>query len=470
MTGVRDLIAAAGPDEVREAILAMSEKDAEAILHDWRGTWARAEQLAPGTDGSSDPRADWTTWIINAGRGFGKTRAGAEYVREMVDSGEWGHVALVAKTPRDARKVMLEGESGLLNIWPRAQAPTYNPSLAAVRFWNGATASIYSDEVPDQLRGPQHHGFWADEFAKFRNPRDTWDQLMLGLRLGRRPRGVMTTTPRPLDIYVELMADKSTVVTRGSTMANLANLAGPFRDYIIKRYAGTTLGRQELEAEILADQEGALWTRALIEAGRVGRIPGSLGFSKDDETGLYLPAKGDGLRRVVVGVDPSGSSTAKSDEVGIVAVGLGAEDDHGYVLEDGSGVYSPAEWAGRAIEMYERWGADLVVGETNYGGDMVENTVRTWEDAAGRKRGRNVAYKSVKATKGKAVRAEPVKALYEQRRVHHVGILGELEDEQCTWVPAETRKSPGRIDALVWAVTELMVDPAAKVRVRRFDR
>jgi phage terminase large subunit-like protein len=464
---LRALVASLGKDQVAAVMAGLSDEDAEVLLHDWRGVWARPEQLAPGTPGASDPRADWTTWVINAGRGFGKTRSGAEFVREKVDSGEWRHVALVAKTPRDARKVMLEGESGLLSIWPASMRPVYNPSLAQVTFWNGATAGIYSDEVPDQLRGPQHHGAWVDEFAKFRNPRDTWDQLMLGLRLGRRPQAIVTTTPRPLDVYVELMKEASTIVTRGSTMANLANLAKPFADYVVRRYAGTRLGRQELDAEVLADAEGALWSRDLIDRGRVTRaeVPGRA-------TGIVGP---DGKEahvydflRLVVAVDPAVTSKpGVSDETGIVVVAL-ARNGHGYVLDDATGLYTPEQWARRAIELYEAWRADLIVGEVNNGGDLVERNLRTWEDEEGRKRGKNVSYKSVKATRGKEVRAEPVKSLYEQRRLHHVGIIGELEDEMCTWVPGETEKSPNRVDALVWGATELMVDPSAELRVRRF--
>jgi phage terminase large subunit-like protein len=375
-------------------------------------------------------------------------------------------VALVGKNPREVRKVMLEGESGLLAVWPKARRPVYNPSLATVTFWNGSVASIYSDEVPDQLRGPQHHLAWVDEFAKFKNPRETWDQLMFGLRLGRHPRTVVTTTPRPLDVYVELMKEPTTVVTRGSTYENIANLARPFADYIKRRYEGTSLGQQELYADVLADAEGALWTRALINAGRVAR-----GDVPSRRTGIMGPDNREvwvaDFVRVVIGVDPAVTSKpGVSDLTGIVVIGIG-RDGHGYVLNDLSGVHTPAEWARLVIETYETEGADLIVGEVNNGGDLVENTLRTWQDDLGRKRGENVAYKSVRATRGKEVRAEPVKSLYEQRRVHHVGIIGELEDEMCTWVPGD-KKSPNHIDALVWAVTEAMVSPEPAVRVRRF--
>ena len=336
-------------------------------------------------------------------------------------------MALVAKTPADARDVMVEGESGLLAIAPPWNRPTWQPSNRRVTWPNGAIATVYSDEVPGQLRGPQHDSAWCDELAKYRNPQETWDNLMFGLRLGADPRVCVTTTPTSIALVKGLLQDPRVIVTGGSTYDNQANLAGPFLAMIRARYEGTQLGRQELYGDVIEQAEGALWTRERIELARRKIIPP--------------------LRRIVVAIDPAATSKGTSDETGIIVAAVG-EDGDGYVLDDVSGHYSPAGWAGRAIAAYHTQGADRMVAEVNNGGEMVEHTVRTVDP--------NVSYKAVHASRGKRTRAEPVAALYEQGRVHHIGLLTELEDQMCTWSANEGEASPDRVDALVWALTELI--------------
>ncbi len=422
-------------------IAELSEAEAGALLHDWR-FWARPKQLPPIISG---PGGDWTTWLVLAGRGFGKTRCGAEWVRAQVcgetplSGGRARRVALVAETAAEARDVMIEGESGLLAVHPPGYRPLYQPSKRRLIWPNGARATHYNAIEPDQLRGPQHDLAWADELAKWRHAQATWDQLQFGLRLGARPRQCVTTTPRPIAALKTLIEDPDTVITRGSSYENMANLAPAFIKRIIKRYEGTRLGRQELNAEILEDVPGALWTRARIDANRVARAPD--------------------LARVVVAVDPAAGSADTSAETGIVVAGLGAGsngDAQGYVLEDASLRGTPDAWGRAAVAAYHRWRADRIVAEINHGGEMVEHVIRT-VDAA-------VSYKAVRASRGKARRAEPVAALDEQGRVHHVGAFPELEDQMCAMTtdfdPASAGFSPDRLDARVWALTELMLGAA----------
>ena len=363
------------------------------------------------------------------GRGFGKTRTGSEWVINRARNGPYHPIALIAETKADARDVMVEaGDSSILKCSPPWFVPNYEPSKRRVTWPNGMIATIYSGDEPDQLRGPQHGAAWIDELAKFKYPEETWDQMEFGLRLGQHPQVCVTTTPRPIPIVKRLAADKTTALVTGSTYENIHNLAPSFIARVLSRYEGTFLGRQELHGEILADREGALWKRhEMIEPYRV--------------TG-HLP-----LSRIVVGVDPPGGAT----ECGIVTVGKVQMQgqDHAYVLEDRSLQASPDTWAKEAITSYNRNGADRLVAEVNFGGDMVETTIKTHSQ--------NVAYKAVRASRGKQIRAEPVAALYEQGRVHHVGQFPQLEDEMCTWVPGEGLPSPNRLDALVWAVSELMV-------------
>lgn len=381
--------------------------------------WARPSQLPPETP--------WRTWLLLAGRGFGKTRTGGEWVRAQVETNRCGRIALVAPTAADARDVMVEGESGLLAICPPWNRPRYEPSKRRLTWPNGALATLYSADEPERLRGPQHDGAWCDEVASWRYPM-AYDMLMLGLRIGN-PRCVVTTTPRAVALVRMLLSQATTAVTRGTTYENRANLAPAFYEEIVTRYEGTRLGRQELLAELLDDNPDALWARGRIEELRVTKAPD--------------------MQRVVVGVDPAVTSTLDAAETGIVVVGLGVDGD-GYVLGDYSVRGSPDAWARAVITAYNQHRADRILGEVNNGGEMVEFTLRTIEPTA--------AYKAVHASRGKQVRAEPVSALYEQGRVHHVGCYPKLEDQMCQWMPGE--RSPDRMDALVWALTDLMVTPS----------
>ena len=405
------------PEQERQkAIARLSQKEAESLLFDW-SFWARPNQLPPP--------GDWLVWLINAGRGFGKTRSAAEFIRAQIMSGKVSYVALVAKTPADARDVMIEGESGLLAISPKHQRPEYEPSKRRLTWPNGAKALIYSSQEPDQLRGPQFDLAWGDEIRTWYYPQETWDNLMFGLRIGEHPRAVITTTPFPIAVIKKLLKSPNVVVTRGTTYENRANLAPSFYSQIITRYEGTRLGRQEIYAELLEDVPGALWQRDLIKYSTAPQ-----------------------LKRVVVAIDPATTSGAESDETGIVVAGLGV-DGRGYVLADYSKRISPDGWAKLAVDAYRKFGADRIIGETNNGGEMIELTLRTVDNT--------IPYKAVHASRGKQARAEPVAALYEQGKVSHVLPMPDLEDQLCTWTP-ETNESPDRLDALVWALTELFLE------------
>ncbi len=397
----------------------------------WR-LYARPAQLPPDD-------ADWITWLILAGRGFGKTRSGAEWVREEVEQGRRGRLALVARTAADVRDTIVEGESGILAVSLPKFRPKWEPSKRRLTWPNGAIATTYTADEPDLLRGPQHDGAWADELAAWRYP-EAWDQLQFGLRLGPKPRVVVTTTPRPTKIIRSLIKHPGTRVTRGSTYDNAANLPPSFLDTILRRFKDTRLGRQELFAEILDDAPGALWKRDQIDATRVDKIPPD-------------------LVRVAIAIDPAVTVTDDSDETGIIVGGVDAAGD-GYVFDDLSGKYKPHEWAAKAVGAFRTQRANLIVGEVNNGGDMIEHTIRTVDQ--------RVPFKAVHASRGKRTRAEPISALYEQGRVHHVGTLPELEDQLCGWDPATVDKSPDRLDALVWLLHELMVEPeVVGVAVRR---
>lgn len=371
------------------------------------------------------PPGDWIVWLILAGRGFGKTRTGAETVRIWAKDNPIIH--LVGATAADARDIMIEGESGLLSIYPKSERPYYEPSKRRVTFKNGAKAIIFTADEPDRLRGPQCYKSWADELAAWRYP-EAWLQLKMGLRLGTDPQVIVTTTPRPTKIIKELVKDQATHVTKGTTYENRDNLAEAFFYNIINQYEGTRIGRQELDAEILEDVEGALWTSELIERNRI----------KLDK----VPE----LKRIIVALDPAVTSKKDSDKTGIVVVGLGV-DNHGYVLDDKSGMFTPNQWAEIAVNIYESRKADRVIGEVNNGGDMIEALLRNQYP--------NIAYSSVRATRGKSMRAEPVVSLYEQNKIHHVGVFTELEDQMTGWAPDLGLNSPDNMDALVWGVTEL---------------
>jgi phage terminase large subunit-like protein len=387
----------------------------------WRDI-ARPEQLPP--DG------DWLVWLFLAGRGAGKTRSAAEWVHERALSDPGCRIALVGRTPADVRDVMIEGESGILTI-AEDDRPVYQPTKRRLSWANGSSAATYSAEVPSQLRGPQHAYAWCDEPASWTDARkgdslDTaWNNLMLGLRLGRSPRCVATTTPKPLALVRTLMERPSTVITRASTFDNLPNLAPSFREEVLAAYEGTRIGRQELLGELLEDVEGALWTLALIDEARVTQAPD--------------------LRRAVVAIDPSGGSGPDSDEQGIVVAGLGTDGDL-YVIADRSCKLSPNGWASRAVAAFHEFRCDRLVAERNYGGEMVLSTIQQVSSS--------VPVKVITASRGKVQRAEPVAAAYEQHRVHHVGALPKLEDQMTTWTPQDGT-SPDRLDALVWAITEL---------------
>lgn len=389
------------------------------------GTWrdkARPSQLPPP--------GDWLGWLLLAGRGFGKNFAGAGWINELVETGTAGRIALVAATAADARDVMVEGASGLLTMAPKWNRPLYAPSKRRLEWPNGAIATTYSAEEADRLRGPEHDAAWCDELAAWENAQATWDMLMLGLRLGAHPRWLVTTTPRPIRLLRELLARDDVIVTRGSTYENAENLSPTFLQAIRSRYEGTRLGRQELNAEMLTDTPGALWQVEWLDRDRVSKAPD--------------------LKRIVVAIDPAVSSHEGSDETGIVVAGVD-HNGHGYVLEDLSGRYAPHEWARHAIDAYHRHKADRIVAEINQGGAMVENTLRM-VDA-------RVPYRGVHASRGKMTRAEPISAIYEQRKIHHVGSFSALEDQMCGYSADASRSagSPDRLDAMVWAFTELMV-------------
>jgi len=397
--------------------LTATPEASEAILYDWT-FWGRPNQQPP--DG------DWRTWVVLAGRGFGKTRTGAEWVRAQVEQHGRSRIAIIGATAADARDVMVEGESGLLAVCPPSNRPAYEPSRRRLVWPNGAIATTYSADQPDRLRGPQHDAAWCDELAAWRYPM-SWDMLQLGLRLGTAPQTVVTTTPKPVRLLRDILSAPTTAVTRGSTYDNTAHLPATYLTAIRTAYEGTRLGRQELYAELLMDTPGALWTRDVIDVNRVVAVPE--------------------LRRIVVAIDPAVTSSERSDETGIIVAGIGA-NGHGYILADRSLRASPDAWARQAVSAYMSYSADRIIAEANNGGDLVEVVVRTVNP--------DVAYRSVRASRGKVSRAEPVAALYEQGRIHHVGVFDQLE-EQMTQYVADSSTSPDRLDALVWALTDLML-------------
>ncbi len=399
--------------------------------------WAMPHQVAP--------EGDWANWIIMGGRGAGKTRAGAEWVRSLVegagpkDAGRCKRIALVGETVAQVREVMVFGESGLLACSPPDRRPEWQASRRQLLWPNGAVAQVFSAHDPEALRGPQFDAAWVDELAKWKKARETWDMLQFGLRLGAHPQVCITTTPRNIGLLKELLEAEGTVSTHAPTEANKANLAKGFLAAVQARYAGTRLGRQELDGVLIEEAEGALWTAARLEAARVREVPE--------------------MSRIVVAVDPPVSGTASSDACGIIVAGVVAEgpvqDWRAYVLEDASveGA-SPMAWAEAAVAAMHRWGAERMVAEVNQGGDLVEQVIRQVDPL--------VSLRKVHASKGKSARAEPVAALYEQGRVHHFTGLGQLEDEMCqlTLHGFHGKGSPDRTDALVWALNELILLPA----------
>jgi phage terminase large subunit-like protein len=383
---------------------------------------------------------EWTTWLILGGRGAGKTRAGAEWVRGVAVNDPKARIALVGETERDVCEVMIEGVSGLLAVHRHDERPTWRTSRRRLKWKNGAVAQVFSADNYEALRGPQFSAAWCDELAKWRHAEATFDMLQFGLRLGERPRQVVTTTPRPSALIQRLIDDPGTAVTHAGTWVNAYNLAPTFLETVLARYRGTRLGRQELDGEIVEERSDALWKRAQIEACRVGAAPE--------------------LARIVVAVDPPGSAREGADACGLVAAGRAA-DGTIYVLADESAAgLTPQAWASRAIALWLRLSADALVAEVNFGGDMVRAVIREAD--------RSVPVMTVRATRGKYVRAEPVSQLYEQGRVRHAGTFPALEDEMCDFGLGglSSGRSPDRLDALVWAVTALSYGARAEPRVR----
>ena len=393
----------------------MSQQDQYHLLYDW-ASWARPEQLPPP--------GDWLTWLVQAGRGWGKSRTGAEWIRGRVETQGARRIALVGRTPSDVRDTMVEGESGLLACCPDNNRPSYKASIRRLTWPNGAMALTFTSYEPDQLRGPQFDSIWWDELAAYQYLRETWENGQLALRLGPHPRQIVTTTPRPLALLKEIIKASSTHVTRGTTYDNLVNLAPNFRAQILARYAGTTRGQQEIMGELLDDLPGALWHRSSI---------------------VYREAAE--LQRICVAIDPAVTSSEEADETGIIVCGVDTRG-FGAVLGDHSLRGTPDQWGRKAVWAYQQYNANLIVAEANNGGEMIQHVIRTVDPT--------VPVKLVHATVGKHTRAEPVAALYEQGKMYHVRPFPDLEDQLCTWLP-EDSQSPDRMDAMVWAFTELML-------------
>lgn len=400
-----------------------------SLLTDWR-FWGRPAQIAP--------EGDWSIWSVRAGRGWGKTLTGSSWINERaMERPRW--IAIVARTPAEARDVAIEGPGGLVKR--RTPAPdlppgwqgTYEPSKRRITWPNGSWATIYSDEEPDQLRGFSGDTAWLDEFGKFKHAEECWDNLMFGMRemSNDHPRTIITTTPRPIKILQQIEKLPGAVVTIGSSYENRKNLDKQWFERVIEHYEGTRLGRQEIYAEYLNDVLGALWSHVDIDKARI----------KESE----LPK----LVRIVVAIDPPTSNNKNSSLAGICVAGID-KDRNGYVLADLSGQMTPAEWAATAVSAYEHYKADRIVAEANQGGDMVRHTIQTEKPSA--------AITLVHASKGKQARAEPIAALYEQGKVHHVGLLPDLEDQMTTWEPLTGMPSPDRLDAMVWALTDLILN------------
>ena len=431
------------PEKLIELFQALSDEEAALLSYQW-SFWARPQQIPP----TLNMETSWLTWLILAGRGFGKTRSGAEWVRDLVENHNYRRIALVAEDAGDARDVMVEGESGIIAVCPPWNRPNYEPSKRRLTWPNGARATIFSADDPESLRGPQHDAAWLDELCKWRYQQEAWDQLQFGLRLGKKPVQCITTTPKPTKLLKEIVARQSTLITKGHTYDNLDNLAESFREAIVSRYEGTRLGRQELSAEILDDNPNALFHQGLIEAARVSpkNVP-------------------EDLVRTVIAVDPPATGNEKSDECGIIACSRDIQNTnhaHYYVHKDHTVQgRSPEGWAQAAVSAYYTHMANAIVAEVNQGGDMVESVIKSVDPT--------VKVIKVRASKGKWIRAEPVAGLYEQGRVHHVGSFSDLEDQMCDFDPSGTveGRSPDRLDALVWGLAELSGRKQSEPGIRR---
>jgi phage terminase large subunit-like protein len=434
--------------EARAKILrAMSPGERRALKYCWRDFWARPKQLPP-------PGA-WLVWLLLAGRGFGKTRTGAQFIHERAMQ-KRRHIVLAGATAGDIRDTMIEGDSGILAIAPPHERPKYYPSKRRLVWPNGSWARLITADKPDKFRGPNCDTFWADELAAWRYAQDAWDQLLMTFRVGDDLRGVVSTTPRAIPLIKDLVKKLSTFVVHGTSYENRANLSDAWFEEVIRPYEGTRLGRQEIDAQILEDAPGALWKREQIDADRVRNQPVD-------------------KARVVIAIDPAVSAKLgpkptttniaqrRSNETAILAgctapappgwEGKNAKKLHGYVLEDASGVYTPEQWAQKAVEMYDEWDADHIVAEANQGGDLVAANIHTLRE--------KIKVVLVHATRGKYVRAEPIASLDEQHRIHHVGAFPMMEDQLCTWEPDLGMPSPDRLDARVWLFTDLLIDRKA---------
>ena len=449
------------PAKAKEVLSKLSIKQAKELRHDWQ-FWARPEQLEP-------QEKDWNVWLINAGRGFGKTRAGAEWVREQVKRGA-KRIAIVTRTNGDHEKTVVYGESGLLSgvCWEGDKTykgqemglPYYSSTKKTLTWANGATAYLFSAEEPDGLRGPQFHCAWCDELAAWKNQEMTWDMLKMAVRLkwsGGKNKYCVTTTPQPTKLIrnlIKMSKDRvvngeifrrSVIVTRGSTFDNSANLSEEYVKDLKNTYEGTRMGRQELYAEVLEEAEGALWNTDTIDECQIDR---------ED-----LPH----LNRIVVAIDPAITSNIESDMTGIVVAGVDV-NGKGYILGDYTAKLSPQGWAAKAIQLYHQFEADRIVAEVNQGGDMVKTTIHGEDDT--------IPFKAVRASRGKYARAEPISALYERKLVYHVrnpedgSNLEELETQMRTWEPLGSIGSPDRLDAMVWALTDLMLNGYAKPELK----
>lgn len=421
----------------------MSEAELGFLLSQW-SLFAHAHQMPPRLAPNGEP---WLTWLLIGGRGAGKTRAGAEWIRAQAlglapfAAVRSAQIALIGESEHDAREVMVEGPSGILAVHARSERPVWTPSRRRLEWSTGTVAYAFSAEDPESLRGPQFDCAWADELAKWRYADATFDMLQFGLRLGSRPRQLITTTPRPMPLIRRLMTDPSTAVTHAPTKANAFHLSPAFLRNVVGRYAGTRLGRQELDGEIVEDRPDALWSRALIEKCRVREAPP--------------------LARIVVAVDPPASSGKRADACGIVAAGLSGEGGVYVIADDTVAGATPAVWAAKAIALYRRLEADAIVAEVNQGGEMATTVIKQIDAS--------VPVKPVRATRAKWLRAEPVAALYEQGRVRHAGSFAALEDEMCDFGVGglSSGRSPDRLDALVWAISSLALTPRGEPRVRR---
>ena len=413
------------------------------LAHAW-AFWARDDQWPP--------EGAWNIWLVLGGRGAGKTRTGAEWVRGLAlgqapfATTPIGRIALIGETQADARDVMVEGVSGLLAVHRRSERPVWHKTLRKLTWPNGAVAHVFSAEDPQALRGPQFGAAWLDELAKWKKAEEAWDMLQFGLRLGTTPRQIVTTTPRPTALLKRLLADPLTMISRARTHANAYNLAPAFLDRIVGRYRGTRLGRQELDGELIEDREDALWSRTMISNARLQKT---------------LPE----FTRIVVAVDPPASASRRADRCGIVVAGLAAQGTV-IILEDATiAAATPARWAQKALAAYHRHQADALVVEINQGGDMVESVIRNVDP--------HIVIRPVRATRGKFLRAEPVAHLYERGLVFHAERFDALEDEMCDFGPGpngyalSSGRSPDRLDALVWAVTALALTPQSQPKMRR---